>query len=201
MPRQIPEPAITKDMTHVPHRRYSVDDIRDIAKGRRIRLQNVPVLTNEDRGTCLVLLSARLPINGSPLQARDAAGKLIGDWTDTATVYRVRLCFDGRTMDTDYSTGWSHLMPPTLEDVLDSLLSSTRDVADRTFEDWCADFGYDTDSRAAEKTFNACRDLRPHVVRLLGNRYDELAALTDERDLADALGVTPIVRLAYMPIT
>lgn len=32
------------------------------------------------------------------------------------------------------------------------------DAQDTLFEDWCSEMGYDTDSRKAEKTYNACRD-------------------------------------------
>lgn len=46
--------------------------------------------------------------------------------------------------------------PPTIEDVLSSLAleSSVLDYA--TFEEWATDFGYDTDSIKAEKTYRAC---------------------------------------------
>lgn len=46
---------------------------------------------------------------------------------------------------------------PTLADVFCSLLSDA-DCGDRTFEDFCSDFGYDTDSRRAENTWRACVD-------------------------------------------
>jgi hypothetical protein len=46
----------------------------------------------------------------------------------------------------------------TINGILYSVLCSIRSdfyIPD-TFDEFCADFGYDTDSRQAEKTFNAC---------------------------------------------
>lgn len=66
---------------------------------------------------------------------------------------------------------------PPLADVLSSLLSDASN-ADTTFEDWCGDFGYDTDSRKALATYLACQDIRAHVLALLGRElFDELQGL------------------------
>ena len=45
--------------------------------------------------------------------------------------------------------------PPSTCDVLHSLLMDAT-AFEQTFEDWCSDFGYDTDSRKAEQTYQAC---------------------------------------------
>ena len=45
---------------------------------------------------------------------------------------------------------------PSLPSVLDSLLLDGQ-ADDMTFEQWAASFGYDTDSRKAEQTYNACQ--------------------------------------------
>lgn len=48
---------------------------------------------------------------------------------------------------------------PSLPDVLYSLLlDGSADFDASTFEQWCADYGYDTDSRAALATYEACCD-------------------------------------------
>ena len=61
-------------------------------------------------------------------------------------------------------------LAPTARDVLHSLFSDARDAFfdGCTFDDWCGNTGYDTDSRKAEKLFNACRDTGAMLVRLLG---------------------------------
>jgi hypothetical protein len=60
---------------------------------------------------------------------------------------------------------------PKVEEVLNSLLldSSALDI---TFEEWCSEYGYDTDSRKAEKTFNLCNELGKKLKRLLGEDYN-----------------------------
>ena len=47
--------------------------------------------------------------------------------------------------------------PPSLDDVLYSLVTDSR-ALDTCFIDWCADFGYDTDSRKAESIYRACQE-------------------------------------------
>jgi len=48
-------------------------------------------------------------------------------------------------------------VPPDVETVLDTLAGDAAGIENTpSFEDWCAEYGYDTDSRSAERTFNAC---------------------------------------------
>ena len=55
---------------------------------------------------------------------------------------------------------------PKLEDVLHSLLSDGSAYFDaQSFEDWCADFGYDPDSRKAESLWKACDDIGRQLAR------------------------------------
>jgi len=45
---------------------------------------------------------------------------------------------------------------PELADVLDCLASEAAGLENsQNFDDWCAEYGYDTDSRRAERTFKA----------------------------------------------
>lgn len=43
-----------------------------------------------------------------------------------------------------------------------------------TFEQFCWEFGYDTDSRRAERTYKACKKEYTNVTRVFGNCIDEL---------------------------
>lgn len=45
---------------------------------------------------------------------------------------------------------------PETADVLNCLASDADVFQHDTFEDWASDFGYDSDSRTAEKTYRAC---------------------------------------------
>ena len=67
-------------------------------------------------------------------------------------------------------------VPVTLDEAVWSLYMDAQTVAHgQTFADFCADYGYDEDSRKAEATFNACRDQWAALVRLGG----DLDALSD----------------------
>lgn len=59
---------------------------------------------------------------------------------------------------------------PHAADVLYSLLMDGS-ALDQSFDEWCADFGYDTDSRKAERIFDACRDNARKLRRL----FDQVA--------------------------
>ena len=57
------------------------------------------------------------------------------------------------------ATGFSKVIAPDLIDVVYSLSMDAEVLEHATFEDWAESFGYDTDSRAAEKTYRACIDI------------------------------------------
>ncbi len=62
-----------------------------------------------------------------------------------------------RTLRIPYSCGLGHQgKAPSAADVLDTLASDATGYEAATgFEGWCAEFGYDTDSRKAERTYRA----------------------------------------------
>jgi hypothetical protein len=68
---------------------------------------------------------------------------------------------------------------PSLDDVLHCFVMDAQGVGDgQTFEDWAADYGYEVDSREAEKSFNACRDSYFAMIRLFGSDgFEELCEL------------------------
>lgn len=72
--------------------------------------------------------------------------------------------------------------PPTLADVLGCLASDSASVENsQSFDDWCADFGYDTDSRKAERTYNACKGQAAALRTLLGDTEYETLLWNVER--------------------
>lgn len=91
--------------------------------------------------------------------------------------WSVTLRYRGKQLTTPYYTG-SMAGEPTAASVLESLLmdASTIVVA-RGFEDWAADFGYDTDSRRALAMYHACQETLRKLQRFLGYELD--AALND----------------------
>lgn len=65
---------------------------------------------------------------------------------------------------------------PKLTDVLHSLLLDGAAI-DRTFEDWCAELGYDSDSIRALETFQACERIGKQLAR--GFTREELEELRE----------------------
>lgn len=66
---------------------------------------------------------------------------------------------------------------PTLADIMFCLIMDANCVRDgQSFEDFAADFGYDEDSRKAEKIFDAVTDTWRGLVKL-DTDFDEISAL------------------------
>jgi hypothetical protein len=93
----------------------------------------------------------------------------MGDEKWQANHYKVILKRKGKQLTTFFSMGLAHTQEPTAEDVLNSLASDAAGIENaRSFEDWCNHYGYDTDSRRAEKTFNVCERQAEKLKSFLG---------------------------------
>src|SRR4051812_7060666 len=92
--------------------------------------------------------------HGITLQAEWAdENKNAPDWTD-ANHYKVILKHNRRQLTTYFSQGYGISGAPEVQDVLDCLASDAAGYEGaRSFEEWCGDYGYDTDSRKAEQTY------------------------------------------------
>ena len=83
--------------------------------------------------------------------------------------FKVILRHAGRQMTLLFSQGYGISGEPTAADVLNCLASDSSSVENaRSFEDWAADLGYDTDSRKAEKIFKACEIQATKIKKFLG---------------------------------
>lgn len=89
--------------------------------------------------------------------------------------WRVLLRCGSKRMSVYYSMGKGHNgAAPEAADVLDCLASDGI-APDTSFEDWCGDFGYDTDSRKAHRTYTICKRQDARLWKLLGaDLYDAL---------------------------
>ena len=71
--------------------------------------------------------------------------------------YKVTLKCGNRQMTLYFSKGYALSGEPTAAEVLDCLASDAVSIENAvTFADWAHEFGYDTDSRKAEKTYKLC---------------------------------------------
>jgi hypothetical protein len=76
--------------------------------------------------------------------------------------------------------GFVYPNEPTIEDVLSALRLDAACGEPLLFEDFCSEFGYDTDSRKAEGVWRACQHDRGELQRLLGAEFDAFMAETEE---------------------
>src|SRR5947207_663766 len=77
----------------------------------------------------------------------------LDEWSQTATHWRCQFKVGRRSLTTYFSQGSAHTREPTAEDVLDCLASDATGVQNSRddFDEWCSEYGYDTDSRKAER--------------------------------------------------
>ena len=95
------------------------------------------------------------------------------EWSSSATWWSVTLRLDGRRLTVPFGMGAALVGEPTPADVVSSLVLDARS-GELSFHDFCEDFGYDEDSRRAERTWRQCAAMAPKVRRLLGEHFDEL---------------------------
>lgn len=94
--------------------------------------------------------------------------------TDMPNNWRVTLRGFGRRLTVDFYSG-SAVRDVNAEAVLSSLCLDTT-AGDDSFEEFCANFGYDTDSRSALETYKACARMGRKVRAFLGDHFNEYAS-------------------------
>lgn len=109
---------------------------------------------------------------------REPISKKSDNWEDTS--YRWLITLDNKTFDYYTGSGLTYTKQngdtepkrPTLEDVLYSLTMDSY-AANETFQSWCFEYGYDTDSRKALATYEACQKIADDL-RELGFNLEQL---------------------------
>lgn len=92
------------------------------------------------------------------------------DWARGTSHYRCVLKIGPRRMTTYFSMGSAYTKEPSAEDLIDCLASDAASIENaRSFEDWCADYGYDADSRKAEKIYKTCARQAARLRNLVGD--------------------------------
>lgn len=95
------------------------------------------------------------------------------DWDASASHWRCTLTYEGRRMSVQYHMGSAHKSSPELLGVLGCLFSDASS-GDTDFSDFCSEFGYEEDSRKAEKTWKACASMNVRLHKLLGSDYSNI---------------------------
>lgn len=71
---------------------------------------------------------------------------------------------------TYYSMGFAHTQRPKTAEVLQCLAMDIRGLENAgDFETWCHEYGYDTDSRRAERTYNAIVKQKAGMIKWLNH--------------------------------
>jgi hypothetical protein len=110
----------------------------------------------------------RLGVQFSAERTKDNPHML--DAMDSASHWRCLLRKDQRRMIVHFSQGSAHTKPPTAVDVLDCLASDASDYENaQDFEDWCAEYGYDSDSRKDQRTYRKVKRQSDALRRVLGS--------------------------------
>jgi hypothetical protein len=98
------------------------------------------------------------------------------DGGETMDHWRCTLRYAGRRMSLVYSMGSGHNgKEPQAKAVLECLFLDASGIdSARDFSDWCFEYGYDTDSRRAERIYKACQSTAVRLRKLLGDDYDAI---------------------------
>lgn len=85
-----------------------------------------------------------------------------------------------RQMSLYFSTG-AAIPNPILEDVLWCLIQDSHCVAyGQTFDDFCSELGYDSDSRSAERIYKAIKSQSSKLSKFLGMSLEEIVQIEEE---------------------
>lgn len=106
--------------------------------------------------------------------------------------WQFRIKHGTRGFNLYFSQGYGHTEPPTFADVLDCLASDASGYEntgtpvrgkvsrDDVFHNWCAEYGYSSDSRKAEKILKTVKRQAEQLKRTLGaEAYQELLYNTE----------------------
>jgi hypothetical protein len=90
------------------------------------------------------------------------------NWEQPHYLYRVKLARGRKSYTCDFRTGMGWTTEPTIADLVSSLMLDAS-CGEISFEDFCSDFGYDSDSRSAERTHRACKRTHEALSRLMSD--------------------------------
>ena len=91
--------------------------------------------------------------------------------SDNMDNYRVTLKHGKRRLTVYFSKGVGHHgKEPSAEEVIDCMASDAAGIENASgFDDWCSEYGFDADSRKAERVFKACQRQARQLNQLLGD--------------------------------
>lgn len=97
--------------------------------------------------------------------------------------WKCKIRCGSHSMTVIFSMGMGHHgKKPELYEVLDCLAADAAGYENaRSFEEWCGEYGYDTDSRKAERTYRTIEKQADSLKRLLGEELYKALLWDTER--------------------
>jgi hypothetical protein len=115
-------------------------------------------------------LSEFVAAQGIKFSAKWIAERTDGLMLGLPNNYRCQIRKGRRSMVVYFSQGSSCTTAPTCEEVLGCVANDVHGFENAdSFEDWCSMYGYDTDSRRAEKTYKAVERQATALARVLND--------------------------------
>jgi hypothetical protein len=94
----------------------------------------------------------------------------MADATPGSNHYRCTFSAGGKRMTIPFTMGSAHTEEPEPGEVLDCLASDSAGFENaQGFEDWASEYGYDSDSIKAKRTYDAVKQQRDKLQRFLGD--------------------------------
>ena len=106
----------------------------------------------------------------------------LNNWSRIATHWKCVFKLGKRRLTAYFSQGTAYSGKPAIEDVLDCLASDAAGLED-SFENWCNAYGYNTNSREAERTYKIIQRQSAKLAKFLGdqNAYQSLLFSTERQ--------------------
>lgn len=102
-------------------------------------------------------------------------------WVRTASHWKITLKRGRKRLATYFSMGSANTDEPVIKDLFQSLSMDSAGVENNpTFEEWAREYGFDEDSRKAEKSYNTTRKIAESLKKFLGDElYQDLVYKMD----------------------
>jgi len=114
---------------------------------------------------------------------RTVRNPLMPDWSE-ADHWKCKLRLGRKSLTVYFSKGYGHDgRVPVIGEVLECMQSDANGYQNAgSFEEWCSEYGADTDSRKAERTFKACEKQANGLRSLMGDVLYEQFREIDPND-------------------
>jgi hypothetical protein len=125
---------------------------------------------NDEETLDFILESMGFTFSHGPLRSKRSDDNM----SDMPRHFLCCISRNSRSHEFWFSQGAGHTESPTLTDTLSCLIMDASN-ADESFESWCEEYGYDDDSRKAERIYNAVKETRAALFTLMSkSEMDDL---------------------------